>query len=285
MLESTRFSELAAVGLGLASAASWGAGDFTGGLASRRTHVFSVTTVAFGAGAVLLVALALVTGERLPSRSDLGWAVGVGLMGPVALAALYRALAIGRMGVVAPLTAVLAAAVPVLIAAFLEGPPAWPKLLGFGLAMLAVWSVSRPEGESGPSPGAGLALLAGFGFGAFYVMMDQIGDGAVLWPLAAARAVACLVTIAFAAVNRRPWLPTRGLLPLVLGSGALDVGGNVFYLMAAQIGRLDVAAVLSSLYPASTVLLARLVLRERVSRGQGLGVAAALAAIALIAAG
>lgn len=275
----------ASVGLGLASAASWGAGDFSGGLATRRANVLGVVVVSQAVGLGILVALAAARSEPVSPTATLAWGSAAGLAGAVGLVALYRALAIGVMGAVAPVTAVLAAALPVLFAALSEGPPSMVKLAGFGLALAGVWTIARPEGPAGRAQGLGLALLAGLGFGGFFILIDQAREVAPFWPLVSARATSSIVTLAIALAGRQHgWLPARGILPLVALAGILDVGGNAFFVLAAQAGRLDVSAVLASLYPAATVLLARVVLKERVTRTRALGITAALAAIPLIAA-
>ncbi len=276
-------SSLAAVALGLASAASWGAGDFSGGLASRRAPVFGVLVVGQLAGTTLIAATALLAGERAPPAAAIAWARSAGSSGAVGLAALYRGLAVGRMAVVAPVSAVLSAAIPVAWGLSQEGLPPAAKLAGFVLAIAGIWLVAR-SGETGEgTAGLSLAMLAGCGFGGFLVLMHRAALGGTFWPLAAARATSVALALAVALVRRRPWRPAAAALPLVLLSGAFDAGGNAFFVLAVQAGRLDVASVLSSMYAASTVVLAALVLRERVTRPQGAGIAAVLVAIALIA--
>jgi drug/metabolite transporter (DMT)-like permease len=274
---------LLAVVLGLAAALTWGAGDFSGGLASRRADVFWVVALSQGVGLVLLAGLALLFGEPVPSAEGLAWGGAAGLAGGAAVAALYRALAIGQMGIAAPVTAVLAAAAPVLYGAVSEGAPGGLQVAGFGAALIGVWLLARPSGESGRPRGLALAIFSGLGIGAFLILLNQAGQAALFWPLVAARVASFTVMLVVVLAGRRPWGPVRGLLPLVLLAGVMDVAGNALYVMATQVGRLDVSAVLSSLYPASTILLAWLLLKERVSRSQGLGIAAALVAIPLIA--
>jgi drug/metabolite transporter (DMT)-like permease len=291
-------TELAAVVFGLASAISWGAGDFSGGLASRRSSVFVVMAVGHGVGLLLLIVLALVWGERSPPATSLAWGLAAGVAGALGLASLYRALAIGRMGLVAPVSSVITATVPVLFGAATEGLPGAWKLVGFVLAMLGIWLVAGAGGKSGKRAGLGLALLSGCGFGVFFILISRAGASATFWPLAAARSASLTLALALLLGRRYsergspgadpaaqpPFIIPRSsfLVPMLL-SGALDVGGNVFFLLAAQSGRLDVAAVLASLYPASTVLLAALLLGERITRAQAAGIGAVLAAIALIA--
>jgi drug/metabolite transporter (DMT)-like permease len=200
------------------------------------------------------------------------------------LAALYRALAIGNMGVAAPITAVLSAALPVLFASLTQGVPGAFQITGFGLGLLGVWLLSRPEGSDNHPQGLGLALVAGVGFGGFLILINQAGGTGFLWSLASARATSLvLMSIIALGVSRRgPVQLARGLFVPIILSGVLDVGGNAFFVLAAQVGRLDVAAVLSSLYPATTVLLAWLLLKERMTRAQTAGIVAALLAIPLI---
>jgi drug/metabolite transporter (DMT)-like permease len=274
---------LAAVLFGLAAGASWGAGDFSGGLASRRAPVFGVLVVGQLAGTTLIAAIALLLGEAAPPAAAIAWAVSAGASGAVGLAALYRGLAIGRMAVVAPVSAVLSAAIPVAWGMAQEGFPPAVRLTGFALGLAGIWLVAR-TGETGEGrAGLPLAILAGCGFGGFLVLMHRAAQGGAFWPLAAARATSVALALGVALARRRAWRPAMAAVPLVLLSGLFDAGGNACFVLAARSGRLDVASVLSSMYPASTVLLAALLLRERVTRPQGAGIAAVLAAIALIA--
>ncbi len=272
---------------GLLSAVTWGAGDFCGGLASKRSNVYSVVITSQAVGAALLLLLAFVFGETIPPLSDLGWGAGAGIAGAIGLLALYRGLASGRMGLVAPVSAVVAATLPVIAAALLEGLPGSLQLLGFGVALGGIWFLSR---SASPTAAAfrlndlGLPITAGLGFGLFFVLIAQGSGRATFWPLVAARVASLTVLTIIARANRQPIVPDRSQLGLVALSGVLDAGGNAFFSLAVQAGRLDVASVLSSLYPASTVLLAWLILKERLSGWQFAGVIATLIAIALIAA-
>ena len=269
---------------GLAAAASWGAGDFSGGVAARRSQVYTVVLVSELVGLLLLAGLALLLAEPIPPPVDFLWAGAAGIAGTLGLLALYRGLARGRMGVVAPIAAVVSAAVPLIFGSFLEGVPAAPQLLGFGLALVAVWLLSR-TGERARIQGyeLGLPLLAGLGFGLFLVGIDHVSDTAILWPLAAARTASIAMLLAVLTLARQREKRALTHLPLMVLAGLCDTAGNAFYALAAQVGRLDVAAVLSSLYPVATVLLARFVLQERLTRRQGIGVLAALLAVVLIA--
>src|SRR6266700_1071859 len=252
----------ATVIFGLAASLCWGSGDFSGGLASRRANASSVVTAAYAVGFVLLLALALIWREPFPAPLDIVWGGLAGLAGAIGLLAFYSALSIGRMGITAPVSAVLTATIPVLFSTFTEGLPNLFQLGGFVLALLAIGLISRPERSTARPEGLGLALLACCGFGCFFVLFLLVVGG----------------------IRRRPVLPRLTAVPLVLLAGILDAIGNAFFVLATHTGRLDVAAVLSSLYPAATVLLAALVLRERATRIQAMGILLALVAVPLISA-
>ncbi len=266
----------------LSAAAAWGSGDFTSGLASRRAGPFHTVLVSYSVGMVALALVALVRQEPFPPASDLLWGALAGISGMLGLGFLMRGFATGRMGIVAPISAVLAAAIPVLISILTEGMPGGLQLLGFAVALPGIWLLSRPEPGSGRPEGLAMALLAGVGFGVFFSALAQVGDGAVFWSLTASRLVAVALMLGFALASGRPLLPANLPLRLLSLAGLLDVGGNLLFLLATLSGRLDVAAVLASLYPAVTTLLARLVAGEHLARVQVVGVAAALLAIVLI---
>jgi drug/metabolite transporter (DMT)-like permease len=275
--------ELGTVFFGLAASASWGAGDFSGGIATKRANVISVITVVHAIGFVLMLALALVTREPIPPPADWIWGAVAGLAGVLGLMAFYQALATGRMGVAAPITGVVAALLPVAIGLLTDGLPDATHLAGYVLALTSIYLISYSVGTTWNSNGAGLAILGGIGFGLFLVFAGQVGETAVFWPLVAARAAS---TTMMGLVSLRRKLPVpnqrRLWLPIVM-AGGLDAFGNVFYVLASQAGRLDVAAVLSSLYPAMTILLAALILKEHIGRMQFAGIVLALLAISLIA--
>lgn len=280
--------ELLAVAYGLASAAVWGAGDFSGGLATKKGNVYVVVTLSQLVGLVCLLALALLLGGALSSARDLLFGALAGLAGVIGVLALYTGLARGRMGVVAPTTAVLAAAIPVVVGIAAEGVPSLSVLAGFGLALTAVSLLSGGGNTDGiRRDELGLALLAGLGFAFFFIFIDQISVGEVFWPLVAARLASVTLLLVYV-LGGRLWFRTRreplphSLLPIIALSGILDSGGNYFFALATQSGRLDIAAVLASLYPASTVLLARIVLKETLEPRQWRGVVIVLVALVLI---
>jgi drug/metabolite transporter (DMT)-like permease len=279
--------ELLAVAYGLASAAVWGAGDFSGGLATKRGNVYVVVLLAQIVGLVCLLALALLLEGALPPTRDLLFGALAGLAGVIGILALYTGLARGRMGVVAPMTAVLTASIPVIVGISTDGLPSILVLVGFGLAVTAVWLLSGGGKADGiRRDELGLALLAGLGFALFFVFIDQISTGVIFWPLTAARMASVPLLLLFLLGRRWRSITTtqlpRSLLPIIALSGILDSGGNYFFALATQSGRLDIAAVLASLYPASTVLLARLILKETLGARQWLGIGVALIALVLI---
>lgn len=275
-------SDFAPVAFGLASAAFWGAGDFCGGLASKRVHVYSVIITSQIIGVILLIGLALAFGEAMPPRDHLLLGGVGGVAGAIGLIALYRALATTRMGVAAPVTGVIGAALPMVVGAVTEGLPGAPQFIGFGLAFAAVWFISRADDAAFQWRDLGLPLIAGLGFGMFFVFIGRASATAVLWPLVVARLSSLGTMLIIATIHRQPRLTPSLHLPLIVLVGVMEVGGNAFYALAGQVGRLDVAAVVSSLYPATTVWLAWLILKERFTRSQTIGIVAALAAIVLI---
>jgi drug/metabolite transporter (DMT)-like permease len=277
-------SEALAVVYGLASAASWGAGDFTGGFASKRSSVYSVIVISQLVGALFLVGLTFALAESLPSPDNLILGGIAGLSGAIGLVALYTGLARGRMGIVAPVTAVVAAFFPVIVGIVSQGLPSPQRLAGFGLALIAIWFLSQASnGSLLRLKELALPTLAGLGFGLFYILIGRVSHAAILWPLVAARVASISMLSILIAVRRQEKAPAPHQLFIVALAGTLDAGGNAFFALATQIGRLDISAVLASLYPAATVLLAWLILKERLVRQQWFGVMAAIVALVLIA--
>ncbi len=274
--------EFAPLVFGLAAAACWGAGDFCGGLATKSAQVYRVIISSQLVSLALLVMLAITTHEPVLPPERLLLAGVAGVVGAIGIIALYRALAEGQMGVAAPVSGIVAAAVPVIAGAFIEGPPSGSQLLGFGLAFVAVWFISRTGRGAIRWRDLGLPIFAGLAFGTFYVLIGSVGQSGVWWPLVAARVGSLAALFGVTMVNRQPRLIERQSLGLILLIGVFEVGGNACYILARQAGRLDVAAVLASLYPAVTVWLAWFFLKERMYRLQSIGVIAALAAIVLI---
>lgn len=275
--------ELLAVFFGLASAVSWGAGDFGGGFASKRTRALSVVFFSQLTGLLILLGIAAATRAPLPPWRDLLLAGSAGVISMAALVRFYKELARGRMGLITPLTSLVTVSLPVLVSFVVAGWPAPQQIVGFGLGLLAVVLISRSEGELRlRRADLGVILYMGISFGVFFVVIGTVSSNSVVWPLIASR-VASLSAISLLMIRGRgrPSAP-RDQWPLLLLTGTLDIAGSSLYALATAAGRLDVAAVLASLYPAVTVLLARAVLDERLNAGQWAGVLAALGAIALI---
>jgi drug/metabolite transporter (DMT)-like permease len=278
-------AEISGVLYGLAAAAVWGAGDFSGGVAAKRTSAYGVVIFSQSVGLAILAAAIGIAGEPLPPPGDFLWGACAGLSSSVGLVMLYRALARGNMGVVAPVTAVATVCTPLLFAALRDGPPPGLKMAGFALALVSIVLVTR----SGRGKAVGLAelklpVLAGLCFGVFFILMDHVANRAVLWPVVAVRiaSIALLAAVATFAGQRKS--PALDQVPLVALVGVFETGGTLLFVLATRSGRLDIAAVLACLYPAITALMARTFLKERLRRVQWLGVGVALAAVALISA-
>lgn len=266
----------------LAAAFSWGSGDFTAGLAARRVGPYRTVLISYSVGLVSLVLAAVARGEPMAPPIDLTWGALAGFAGTIGLAALLRGFTIGRMGIVAPFSATLATVIPVVLTAATIGLPGGRQLVGFGLAMLSIWLLSRPESSGLRPAGLSMGLLAGLGFAGFFVGLDQISQGPVFWPLAAGRLASCLVLAVGALASGRRVLQRPLPIGLLALAGVLDVAGNLFFLLAVQSGRLDVAAALVALYPAVTAILAWFISREHLTWLQVAGVGVAVAAIVLI---
>jgi drug/metabolite transporter (DMT)-like permease len=274
---------------GILSAGTWGAADFIGGLASKRTSPYRVLFLAEIAGLIPFVALALLTREPIPSTLDLLWGAISSLIGLAGLTILYRALADGKMTIAAPVSALFAALIPVIFGFFTLGAPSLTTLIGFGLAFLAVWLISQTDSSNWRfllrGPGSlrdlRLPLLSGLFFGLYFIVIHRATLNAFFWPLVAARFAGFAAFGLYALLTRQPAMPPRDVWGFCIINGVIDIGGNAFYILSAQTGRMDVAAVLGALYPASTVLLAWIFLKERISWIQAFGVFLAFAAIVL----
>jgi len=267
----------------------WGASDFSGGFASKRGNAFVVTAFSHLCAFALMFAIALPQHGAFPSRPTIYWALAAGSIGGFALAIFYRALAAGQMGLTAPIAALLGAAIPTLADLGMEGAPSRWMLSGFALAIIAIWLITRPEtsaanDQSGHPKGVAMAALAGVGFAGFYLCIHQ-AQGSPTWLATISRVGSFTVTsIAVLATRPQLALPRTSILFAAI-AGALDITGTVLFIFASQHGRLDEAVVITSLYPAVTVLLARIVLKEHFSRWKLVGLLAALVAVPLISAG
>lgn len=280
--------DLLAASAGLFAAASWGAGDFGGGIAAKRLPVFLVLLGSQLVGLVGALVLALLLGEPVPALVDAAWAAVAAVFGAVGLAGLYRALADGQMGIVAPITGVLTAAIPVAVGIAVTGLPAPVRLVGFALAFVAILLVSLADDGSTGRGGLLLAFGAGVSFGLYSTCVGQI-EGGVFGPLALSRLVGALLVLGIVLLARVPvrasFAGRPRLLGLLLAVGLLDLAGNASFLLAAQAGGLALAAILGSLYPVSTVVLAAVVLREPIGRVHAAGIGTAALAAMLIVGG
>ena len=271
--------------LSLLSALAYGLSDFVGGLVSRRTSAWPVAVVGQVGAVTGALVIALIEPGH-PTAPDLAWGALAGVGSGTGGAFLYRGFAAGRMGVVAPVSAVGAAVLPVLVALALGERPDTLVWLGVLAAVPAIWLVSRePAGVGGNAAGLADGMLAGLGFGLLFVAMGQVPDSAGYGPVAVAQAVSIPAIILTAVALRERWLPTRRSEAWALLAGLLATAAVLCFLLATHHGLLTVAAVMTSLYPAFTVLLAATVLREHIHRGQAAGLVLSGVAVALVAAG
>ncbi len=261
----------------------WGVSDFVGGMGARRVNAFLFTAIVHVSGMTLMGLVAWLDRAPLPGRETTLWALMAGSIGGVSLALFYRALAAGKMGLTAPVAAVLGAGIPTIVSAFSEGFPGARHVFGFVLAVMGVWLISRSESGSGRPEGLGLAVMAGCGFAGFYLCIHQAGSGSALWIAVISRFASLVVTLVFVFAGRNIRSVPAPVLAIAILAGCLDITGSAVFVRAQQAGRLDAAVVLSSLYPAITVLLARIFLREHFSRARTVGMLAALAAVPMIA--
>ena len=273
----------------IASALSWGAGDFAGGLATRRLGAYRAVFYGDALGLLALFVALAFHPEEIPPTGSIVLSALAGVLGSFGLLVLYFSMARGLMSIAAPVSALFAAALPVIVGAFTQGLPTRIQFIGFGLALLAVWLIS--QGDEAHRfhidclSDLRLPLLAGLGFGCYFILMHYAVSGisATFVPMIASRFAGTLMLLVFVLARRESFSIPRQAWGVVLINAIFDVGGNLFYVLALQSGRLDISAILSSLYPGATVILAWLILKERIARAQWLGILAALGAISLFA--
>jgi drug/metabolite transporter (DMT)-like permease len=267
----------------LSASLMYGGGDFAGGAGARRLNPFQVLLLAAATGILPLFSLGLLWGEVTPSSATVIWAALAGIFGSLGLATLYRGLSTSSAAIVSPTAAVVGATVPLIYGSFVEGLPSVPRMAGFLLALIGIWLVARPHPASLPNHGRGLMLgiAAGIAFGAYFILIAQVQRGSVFFPLTVAKLTSIPFVLGILAA-RRLRVPSPLQAPVTLLAGIMDAAGNAFFLLARQYTRLDVAAVIASLYPAVTVILARLIYKEVISRSQWAGLMLCLVAIGLI---
>jgi drug/metabolite transporter (DMT)-like permease len=273
--------------LALLGASFWGVGDFFGGLASRRTHVLTVLVVSQAAGLVGAVAWVLVGGDARPSLGELWPAVGAGAAGAVGLGALYRGMAVGAMGIVAPIS-VASPVVPLGVDLARGIVPSALQWLGIAVVLGGITLLARERdgvGRAGLAAGVGLALVAALGFGLFVVGLDAAADESVSWTILAVRSTSTLLAFAAVVAVSAPVRPPARLLPMILAVGVFDTAANVLVAFATTHGPAGIVAVLSALYPVTTILLARILLAERLGRERRVGAVLALGGAAAVAVG
>ncbi|PYV55531.1 MAG: hypothetical protein DMG91_11945 [Acidobacteria bacterium] len=297
-------------GFAISAALCWGSSDFVGGYTARRANAFVLTTIAHASGTALMILLALLSHAPLPAWPNLMWGMAAGLSGGAALAIFYRALSSGKMGLAAPVSAVVAATIPTLFGIFTEGMPGHYKIAGFAFAATGIYLVSRPD-EHGHPEEVTSAALAAIGFAGYFLFIKQAGEGSsVFWTAGLSRFASFVLTLMIVLAGRgrsaskgpastdsdgtdsngtgsdgtdSDGMDARTIVFGVL-AGFMDISGSALFIRASQAGRMDVAVVLSSLYPAITVVLAGIFLHERFTRWKLAGLLAALAAVPLIAA-
>ena len=269
--------------LSLLASLGWGVADFGGGLASRRGPVLGVLLWSQLASLLIGGPIILAVHEPTMASRDLVISIVAGTVGAAGLALLYRGLSVGRMGVVAPVAAVITAALPVAFGFMTQGIPSLLSIVGIGAAITSVVLVSRaPGAPDGRPSGLWYGLVAGTAFGSFTVLASLLGDGLVLSPILVFRVTSCVVVGSWIVLRREQWRVPRSLWPALVAIGLIDMFASVGYLTAIGIGPLAIAAILASLYPVFTTILAAVVLRERVSPIHAVGIVAALVAVVLI---
>jgi drug/metabolite transporter (DMT)-like permease len=274
---------------GLGAAIAWGTADFAGGLASRRTNnALAVVFHAEWIGMLTIFIVASLSGQPPMSLNGWGTALLAGTVGTIGLIVLYKAMAEGQMSIAAPVSALLTASLPVIFGSFSEGFPGMVTLIGFVLALAAIWVISAGESGSLRPTIKGwqelkMPLLAGFGFGLYFILIHKAGQESNLWPLVGSRLGGLIMLLVYAFFKRPALRLEKTVWPILPLNALLDVTASSLYILAGQTGRLDIAAVLSSLYPGMTVVLAALLLKERMNRLQLSGILTALLAIGLIA--
>ncbi|HEY2042711.1 MAG TPA: DMT family transporter [Jatrophihabitans sp.] len=269
----------------LIAAGAYGISDFLGGIASRRAHALTVLVVSYPAGALLMAALLPVYGGPVSSRT-LWWSVAGGVSGLVGVALLYSALSLAPMNIISPVTAVMSAVVPVLGGVVLGERPHLLAWLGIGLGLVAVVLISRqpedhPHGPITWQPMA-MAVVAGIGFGSYFICLARADHDSGMWPVVLSRLVSTALVIPAAFAAKRLVRMPRPVLGLALIAGALDASANVAFLLASRHGLLSLSGVITALYPAGTVLLAVLILKEHTGALQRVGLGIAAASVVLL---
>jgi uncharacterized membrane protein len=283
--------------LALMSAALWGGGDFSGGMGVKNAgggmrSALRVVLLSHAMSFSVLLAMAWLRGDAFPQGAPLLWGIGAGVAGGLSLVLFYVALSRGAMGASAAVSGLLAAAIPAVVSGVVDGWPGLLRMGGFVVAGVAIWMIAagpNPEAKAADRGTFWLAVAAGAGFGIYFVALKHAGAAGVIWPMATARMgslSACSLIVLATAFRKdgdgaTAWF-NRKVMAWAVATALLDTSGNLLFIVATRAGRLDVASVLASLYPASTILMAAWMLRERPTRRQGLGMAVAAVAVVMI---
>ena len=276
--------------LGLVAAGFWGVEDFSGGMGVKTAGgsvgaALRVVILSHLTSFAVLVLAAFALGDSFPHGRLLVWGLLAGVAGGTSLSAFYIALSRGAMGASAAISGVLAAAIPAMVSMLADGAPGWRKGVGFLVAAAAIWMIAAGDAAHEDASTTWLAIGAGAGFGIYFVALKFAGAGGVIWPMATARmgSISTCVLILAALRGAETVRISRKVVGWVLSTALFDTSGNLIFILATRAGRLDVAAVLASLYPASTILLAAWVMKERPTKRQGWGMLLAVLAVVLIA--
>ncbi|MBI9044102.1 MAG: DMT family transporter [Anaerolineaceae bacterium] len=270
---------------GILAAASWGACDFAGGIASRKSPAHQVVAVAWGMGLIIAPILALLLHEPMITSREWLFSASAGMIAVFGLLLLYQSMAEGSMSITIAVSGVTAAGLPVIAGAIMDGIPSTQTLIAIVLSMAAIWFVSQERNDIGNMQwnlqSMKNPLLAGLCFGSYFILMNQASQNAIFWPMVATRSAGLAVFLIFLWITKKKPFPPLNKFPLIAVNLSLDMVGTVFFILAGQVGRLDVASVLSSLYPGFAILLAWLILKEKLNRVQFFGIVLTLCAIGL----
>jgi drug/metabolite transporter (DMT)-like permease len=272
--------------LSLVSALLYGVADFSGGLATKRNRVFCVMLFTQAAGAIVALAASPLIGPNAPAFADLCWGAAAGALGFGGVASLYAGLAKHKAAIVSPLSALISAIIPACFGAMLGERPSSLALVGTALCLPAILFLAYEKDEAADRKELRASLLyglvAGLGFGGFFVMISRTSAGSGIWPLLSARVATLVMVAAFLLVQKERFSVARRSVPIALFAGAADMLANVFFLLATRTGMLILVTIVTSLYPAPTVILARVFQGQKISPARAAGIALALAGVALI---
>jgi drug/metabolite transporter (DMT)-like permease len=266
---------------GISSALTWGAGDYSGGIASKKNSAFLVTLNAHFLSLIVLIVVAAIF-EPFPDNRTMIVGALAGLVGSIGIISFYHGLAHGKMSIVAPIAAVITAIIPIIYSYFTEGPLELINGLGIILALISIYFITQNKGDELVKTRYIFPVLAGIAFGLFFILLSFAGDESVYWTLVAARSSSVLMISIILTFTSSFKSPSKGSYLVIAFAGIFDTLGNILFILATQVGRLDITSVLTSFYPASTIILARIFQKELISKIQIFGIMISLLAIVLI---